>query len=186
MNEVWKDVIDFEGLYQVSNLGNFRKHPNKQGKSKNPKSLSRCVWVNCLGYKCVSISKNGKKCNKTIHQLVSAAFIPNFKYGMIVNHIDGNKKNNKINNLEISNYVHNNTHAHSIGLMPKPGKSKYHNVSMRKDKRLKHPTWSYVASIKINSKRHYIGVFKNEIEAAKAVDNFLDSINDTIRQRNFS
>ena len=96
-----------------------------------------------------------------------------------------NKTNNLITNLELSNPVHNNTHAHTLTTTTKPGKSKYKNVSIRYDKRHSNPKPLYVASIKINSKGHYIGSFTDEVEAAKAVDSYLDKIGDTLRIRNF-
>jgi hypothetical protein len=179
MKEIWKDVVDFEGIYEISNFGNFRRNPLKSRKAKYPKLLNR------LGYEYIGISKDGKRTNKTVHQMVAAAFIPNFKYGMHVNHINGIKHDNTLTNLELSNHVHNNTHAHTLPTAYKPGKSKYFNVSIRKDKRNKNPRFDYVASIKINSIRHYIGTFLTEIEAAKAVDNYLDKIGDTLRIRNF-
>ena len=185
----WRDVVDFEGLYQVSDCGDFRKHPEKQGKhyGKRPvKSLERAKQLNRLGYCYVDLCKDNRKSKKTVHQIVAAAFIPKFEYGMHINHIDGNKQNNHIDNLELSNPVHNNTHAHASDLIPKPGKSKYRNVSIQIDKRHKTPKLKFIAAIKIDSKRHYIGCFKSEIEAAKAVDDYLDKIGDTSRQRNFS
>ena len=185
MFEEWKDVVDFEGLYQISNLGNFRKHPNKQGKCrKNPKSLDRVKSINRFGYEYVDLCKDGHKSKKTVHQLVAAAFMINFIYGLMLNHKDGNKRNNNKDNLELSNAVHNNTHAHATNLMPKPGKSQYHNVSIRVDKRHKNLVNNYLASVKINSKRQIIGFFDKEIDAAKAVNDFLDSVGDTIRKRN--
>lgn len=178
MLEEWKDIVNFEGLYQISNYGNFRKHPNKQGKCrKNPKPLERATQLNRRGYEYIDLCKDNRKSKKTVHQAVAAAFIPNFTYGMMINHKDGNKLNNDLSNLELSDSVHNNTHAHSIGLTPKPGKSQYHNVSSYKNN-------LYMASVKINSKRNIIGFFAIEIEAAKAVNDFLDSIGDTIRKRN--
>jgi len=187
MFEEWKDIVEFEGLYQISNHGNFRKHPDKQGKCrKNPKPLGRAKQLNRWGYEYIDLCKNNQKSKKTVHQVVAAAFIADFTYGMIVNHKDGNKLNNHITNLELSDYVHNNIHAHSMNLMPKPGKSQYHNVSHVLDKRHKNPKYVYRASVKINSKCHIIGLFKQEIDAAKAVDTFLDSIGDTVRKRNFS
>lgn len=179
MKEIWKDVVDYEGIYQITNLGNFRRHPENPRKAEYPKHLNR------LGYHYISISRNGKKANKTVHQLVAAAFIPGFKYGMHINHIDGDKSNNELYNLELSNPVHNNTHAYTLPSRTKPGKSKYRNVSTRYDKRHKIPKLFYVASIKINSHSHYIGRFMDEVEAAKAVDTYLDLIGDTLRIRNF-
>lgn len=179
MAEQWKDVVDFEGIYQISNKGNFRRNPLNPRKARYPKQINR------LGYEYISMSKKDKRINKAIHQLVAAAFIPNFKYGMHVNHKDGNKTNNCLSNLELSNPVHNNTHAATLPTTTKPGKSKYRNVSIQQNKRHKIPEIKYMASVKIQKRRHYIGVFKNEIEAAKAVDRYLDKIGDTMRLRNF-
>lgn len=179
MQEYWKDVVDFEGIYQVSNKGNFRRNPLNPRKAVYPK------FINRLGYEYVSLCLKGVKTNKTIHQLVAAAFIPNFKYGMHINHLDGIKTNNHLCNLELTNSVHNNTHAHTLTTTFKRGKSKYRNVSIRLDKRHKNQKPSYIAGIKINTERHYIGSFNDEIEAARAVDAYLDKIGDTIRLRNF-
>ncbi len=181
MDESWKNVVNGEGIYLISNKGNFKRNPiNPRKNAKYPK------FTNRLGYHYVSIRINGKKTNKTIHQMVMAAFKKDFKYGMHVNHIDGDKTNNCLNNLEFSNHVHNNTHAHTLPTTTKPGKSKYRNVSIRVDKRHKHPKIAYVASVKIDSKRHYIGSFVDETDAAKAVDKYLDKIGDTMRLRNFT
>lgn len=185
MYEEWKDIVDFENLYQISNKGNFRKHPDKQGKRKNSKELLRAISINYLGYEYIDLCKKGVKSKKTVHQAVAAAFIPNFKYGMQINHIDGNKRNNSVNNLEITDYCLNNTHAHKLFLHTKPGKSKYFNVSTQLDKRHKIPKEKYIAQVTIDSKHHYIGCFNLEIDAAKAVDIFLNSIGDTQRNRNF-
>jgi len=186
MREIWKNIINFEDLYQISNKGSFRRHPDKQCKTcKNPKPLKRGIFKNRLGYLYICLSKNNKTCKKTVHQVMAAAFLPNFTYGMHVNHIDGNKTNNYLSNIEITTFTDNNLHAHKLGLIPKPGKSIYHNVNIRVDKRHKNPKKSYLAAIKSNSKRIFCKYFKSEIEAAKAVDAFLDSINDTKRNRNF-
>ena len=187
MQEIWKNVIEYENLYQISNLGNIRRHPDKQSKNKysTPKVLERKTAINYLGYAYATLCKENVSVKKTIHQLVAVAFIPECNYGNIINHIDGNKLNNCVSNLELSNSVHNNTHAHAIGLSPKPGKSIYRNVSIRMRNGKKASNMGYMASVKINSLRHYIGWFHDEIEAAKAVDTYLDHIGDTVRLRNF-
>lgn len=180
MEEEWKDVVDGEGIYEISNKGNFRRNPNNPRKNaKYPK------LINKGGYQYISIYLKGKKANKTIHQLVMAAFKKGFKYGMHINHNNGIKTCNELWNLEMTNFVHNNTHAYTLLTTTKPGKSKYRNVSIRRDKRHKNPKTLYVASVKINSVRHYIGTFKDEVFAAKAVDTYLDKIGDNIRLRNF-
>lgn len=184
--EIWKDVVDFEGLYQVSNYGNFRRHQNCYLKSKtHTRSIERSKQINYLGYYYVDLSKNGKKYRKTVHQLVMTAFYPNFHYGDLVNHIDGNKLNNRLDNLEPTTPSDNEVHKYSHNLGKKPGKSIYRNVSIRKIKYKTTTYISYTASVKIQNKRIYIGSFKNEIDAAKAVDNYWDSVNDTKHARNF-
>lgn len=188
MLEIWKDVVEFEGLYQVSDHGNVRRHPDKQSKYKyrTVKPLSRAVTPNRLGYLYASFYKDGKTIKKTVHQLVAAAFIPGFQYGDAVNHEDGNKQNNSLDNLIPCTPQVNNLHAHRTGLMPKPGASKYHNVHIRLS-RYKEKTYTYyVAKVKDMGKILINKQFTCEVEAAKAVDAFLDSIGDTHRARNFS
>ncbi len=187
MSEVWKDVIDFEGLYQVSDFGNFRRHPEKQSKNKyrTPKSLDRKVQLNRDGYVLVDLCKENKKYKKTMHQLVAAAFMPNFVYGTEINHNDGNKENNHVDNLIPCTSQQNNLHQHRTGLCPKPGRSIYHNVHIVKS-RYKDKTYTYYqAKVKDMKKVIFMKQFTDEIEAAKAVDIFLDSIGDTQRARNF-
>lgn len=90
--EIWKDIKGYEGKYQVSNLGNVRGK-----KVLSPK-------INKNGYKEVSLY-NGKQKSFYIHRLVAEAFIPNGNKLPQVNHINGDKTNNCVDNLEwISNY----------------------------------------------------------------------------------
>ena len=187
MCEIWKNVIDFEDLYQISDLGNFRRHPDKQSKAKyrTPKALERVATLNRLGYFYVTLCRKGTKVKKTIHQIVAAAFIPNFQYGDVVNHIDGNKQNNSLTNLEASSHYSNTLHAHKTGLTIKPGISKYHNVHTVYRRNSRDIPDHYEAKIKDNYKTIFYQYCTSEIEAALAVDNFLNSINDTQRQRNF-
>jgi len=186
MIEIWKDIPDFE-QYQVSDLGRVRRHPDKQHyhKSSQDKVLKNYLDKE-RGYLSVDLCINNKRTRKTIHQLVAKAFIDGFEYGDIINHIDGDKTNNAVVNLEKCDYRHNNLHAYATGLNPFKGKSKYYNVSTRVRKnKSKEATVRYVASVKVNSKRIFLGWFADEIEAAKAVDAYWDSIGDTIHRRNF-
>lgn len=185
MKEIWKDVKEYENLYEISNLGRFRKHRCKLKKGNHEDSLLRAIGTNRDGYSLVTLSKKGIKKNKTVHQLVAGAFMSNFVYGQQLNHIDGDKSNNRIDNIELTTSSANNAHAHALDLNFKKGKSKYRNVSIQFDKRAKNPKPKYMASVKLDGKRHYIGSYSDEISAAKAVDSFLDSIGDNIRQRNF-
>lgn len=100
MEEIWKDVVGYEGLYQVSNLGRIvgceRKISNNHILPRKLKSLKRKK----TGYYGTSIvNSKGESKNVLVHRLVAMAFIPNpHKYPQ-VDHIDGNKANNNVENL---------------------------------------------------------------------------------------
>lgn len=113
MKEIWKDIKDYEGMYQVSNLGRVRSlnyHHTKQ-----VKLLSLCV--NYKGYLKAHLCKNNKGKKASVHRLVAEAFIPNIENLPQVNHIDGNKLNNCVTNLEWCTQEHNIQHAYKNGLI---------------------------------------------------------------------
>jgi hypothetical protein len=120
VEEIWKDVVGYEGLYQVSNLGAIKSISYK-GKSK---IRLMAIMVNAHGYNKASFSK--EKCikNVVIHRLVAEAFIPNNDNKPTVNHKDGNKLNNHVSNLEWATYLENNIHALSSGLRKPSDKQK--------------------------------------------------------------
>lgn len=96
MTEVWKDIDGYEGLYQVSNLGNVKSL--KYGGSKHEKVLT--PKVNNCGRLWVELFNCGRKKQFLIHRLVANAFIPNPESFPQINHIDENPKNNCVDNLE--------------------------------------------------------------------------------------
>ena len=104
MEEIWKDIEGYEGLYQVSNFGNVKsvKRVVKRANSTNLSVKERLLKErpNHKGYKMVSLSKNGKGKFCTIHRLVAKAFIPNPQNLPQVNHKDEDKMNNHADNLE--------------------------------------------------------------------------------------
>lgn len=96
MKEIWKDVKGYEGCYQVSNFGNVKSlNYMKTGKEKVLK-----VRKDKYGYLTVNLSKDGKKKHYTVHRLVATAFLPNPNNLLQVNHIDEDKTNNTVFNLE--------------------------------------------------------------------------------------
>lgn len=105
MVEEWK-TIDINPNYEVSNFGRVR---NKKGHIIK-------LQVGTYGYLQVNLDFNGKNKTKKVHRLVAKAFIPNIENKPQVNHIDGNKKNNHINNLEWCTNRENVQHAFDIGL----------------------------------------------------------------------
>ena len=104
-NEEWRDVVGYEGLYQVSNLGRVRSVDKiiKTGRgyvSRLVKGKMKKIKVHSNGYLEVNLSSNGKAKTYKIHRLVSMAFIPNPRHFKEVNHKDEDKTNNNVDNLE--------------------------------------------------------------------------------------
>jgi len=105
--EEWKDIKGLEGYYKISNTGKVYSY-------KTNKILSPGLCGS--GYKKVQIGKDKKYKNRMIHRLVAEAFIPNPENKRTVNHIDGNKQNNDVSNLEWNTYSENLKHAYKHGL----------------------------------------------------------------------
>lgn len=127
MQEIWKDVIGYEGLYKVSNLGNVISI-NYNG-TKKSKHLSKNL--NHKGYEVVHLTKTPKSKHVFVHRLVAMSFIPNPNNLPQVNHIDGNKKNNKVDNLEWCTNKYNYEHAVKTGLIKKEKQKGYHRSNSR-------------------------------------------------------
>lgn len=111
--EIWKDVKGYEGLYEVSNFGRVKSHI----KIGSP-TYYKIPMLSASGYFTVCLSKNGKVCHSIgIHRLVAEAFIPNFDTTKTeVNHKDGDKLNNYVDNLEWVSRKENNERAVKLGL----------------------------------------------------------------------
>jgi len=107
IQEIWKDVVGFEGYYQVSNFGNvFSKINNRNMK----------VTLNKRGYSQVMLCGAIQRKNKRVHILVCESFIPNEDNKPFVNHINGIRHDNRVENLEWVTPLENVSHALSTGL----------------------------------------------------------------------
>ncbi len=101
--EVWKDIPNFEGMYQVSNYGNIKSLARYISNGKGKRYIDEKILTpidNGYGYKCIGLRNKQKKTVKYIHRLVAEMFIPNPKGYKQINHKDENKSNNKATNLE--------------------------------------------------------------------------------------
>lgn len=99
--EQWKDITDFEGLYQVSNLGNIKSIARVSTIGRRLKERMLSLKVNKdNGYVYVSLFRQGKTYNKRVHILVAQEWVKNPNKLPIVHHKDADKENNKVNNLQ--------------------------------------------------------------------------------------
>ena len=127
--EIWKDIPSYEGLYQASNYGNI-KRLHKDYRCKPYKILKPQKSGN---YYTVTLSKNGISVQYTVHYLIAKTFILNVENKSQINHKDGNKLNNTIENLEWVSNSENTKHAYDNNLYHFNGKNSYPVVLYDKD-----------------------------------------------------
>lgn len=120
VKEIWKPVVGYEGLYKVSNKGRVKG-------LRSGKILKSAL--NKKGYPMVVLSRNGKLLPQRVHRLVALTFIPNLNNYPIVNHINENKTDNRVENLEWCTNKYNCNYGTTIGRMlqtrTKRGQIKY-------------------------------------------------------------
>lgn len=120
MEEIFKDIKDYEGLYQVSNLGRVISLPKNDGNGNRLRELKHDLNVlKCGTYSRVTFSKFGKTKRFSVHRLVAEAFIPNPENKPMVNHIDNNPQNNHVTNLEWCTHTENMLHSSKQGRQDK-------------------------------------------------------------------
>ena len=107
MEEIWKDIEGYEGLYKISNMGRVKS-------IKFNKEKILFLQKDKYGYLRVGLRKMGKLKNYFVHRLVAEAFIPNPNNLPIVNHKDENKQNNCVENLEWCTVKYNNSYATAL------------------------------------------------------------------------
>lgn len=138
VNEIWRDVPDYEGYYQVSNLGRVRslsrivKSRNSTMKPISGKLLKPRYCKNGYYYVCFYLHRSPK--NIAIHSLVASTFLGVRPKGFDVNHIDGDKANNSLVNLEYVSRSQNICHALDTGLcISRIGDNHHHAKLSSKD-----------------------------------------------------
>jgi len=170
MQEIWKDIPNYEGMYQVSNLGNVKsvsriilrgsKYPflSKEKNLKQSKSG--------IGYLKVALCKNGIAKTISIHCLVAMAFL-NYnqkgKNGYEIDHINNIKSDNRAENLQLITQRENASKDRN-------GTSQYTGVSWNKKAK------KWIVFIVINNKHNYLGLFTNEYDAHLAYQEKLKQI----------
>ena len=116
MIEEWKDIPNFEGCYQVSNYGKVRSFLTGHKGFRKKEPVMRAINLTHDGYQKVRLIANGKDVTARVHRLVAEVFVPNPDGKETVNHIDGNKQNNRADNLEWTDRHEQLDHAYRLGL----------------------------------------------------------------------
>ena len=168
--ENYIDVLGYEGLYQISDLGNVRSisrdvpHANGFGIRFLVGRILKPTLNKKTGYIYISLSAGGKVKKYNIHQLVAIAFLNHVPCGHkeVIDHIDENKLNNYLENLRIT------TNRINCSKTKRGVTSKY--VGVRKNK------GKFESRIRIGNTRKYLGRFTTEIEAHNAYQNALNEI----------
>jgi len=123
MQEIWKKVIGYEAFYEVSNLGNVKSLNRKGRYIRNNREVfysekGKNIKPNLSGrYARIALTAEGKTKHFSVHRLVALAFIPNIEYKLQVNHKNGNKFDNSVENLEWATASENTKHAYQTGLI---------------------------------------------------------------------
>lgn len=118
---MWKDIKDYEGLYQINEFGDVRNAVTKE---------IRSPYITNKGYKAIDLNKNGTRKKFLIHRLVAMHFVPNPNNYPIVLHLDNVKLNTHYTNLKWGTYSENNAQCIRDGLntVPRPDNRKYYEV----------------------------------------------------------
>ena len=131
MQEIWKDIPNYFDKYQISNFGNVKSTNYKSTKKERIMKPT----INSSGYYKIELYKNGKSNIYYVHRLVALVFIPNPENKTQINHIDGNKTNNNVSNLEWVSVSENQIHAINLNLRersPMTGRTGKQNPNSKK------------------------------------------------------
>ena len=155
MEEIFKDVPNYEEMYQVSNLGNVKSLARKGCLTDRIMKPS----IDANGYLQIPFSKEGKTKCKKIHQLVAEAFLNPEPSGhrLVIKHINEDKSDNRLQNL-------NSSHKYT------KSSSKYRGVTWNKN------AGKWKAYIRFKGKQRYLGLFTDELEASEAYKTALKRI----------
>jgi hypothetical protein len=136
--EIWKDIIDYDGHYQASNLGRIKsvKRYVNRGFNNDLKTVPEKIRQQSIdkdGYLTIRLHINGIRKNYFVHRLIAEAFLENTENKSQVNHIDGNKKNCYLTNLEWVTQSENIKHSYSIGARSPSGGAIAYKPIIQKD-----------------------------------------------------
>lgn len=153
--EIWKDVVGYEGLYKVSNLGKIISCQYGKERILKNKDASK---IN--DYYRIVLCKDRQHKTVRLHRLIAEAFLPDWNSDLEVDHIDRNKLNNSVKNLRM---VTHSMNGHNKIMKNKTG---FIGIS-------KHNEGGYVGSIRISGINHYTGWSKDLLECANKYDKYI-------------
>lgn len=170
--EVWKPIPNYEGLYEVSSLGNVkslsRKWVSGNGGNRSHQEIIMKPFVTGKNrnYYALSLSKNGKSKLIAIHLLVAKTFLNHTPNGneLVIDHINNDQSDNRLDNLQIV------TNRKNVSKDIKDKTSKYTGVSWDKERS------KWLAEIRIDKIKYFLGRFSIELEAHQAYQNKLKEI----------
>jgi DNA-binding NarL/FixJ family response regulator len=136
MQEIWKDIAGYEGLYQISNLGNVKSlerkiRANKHGGIKTIKERLLSICYNEHGYKIVNLWKDNKFITQRVHRLIANAFIPKVDGKPFINHKNSIRDDNRIENLEWCTQKENMQHAYNSGSKKQKNCENHHCAKLK-------------------------------------------------------
>lgn len=150
--EIWKDIPNYEGFYQVSNLGRVKSLLRFDSLGRSQGGLILVFELSKRGYYRIGLTKNKKQIKFSAHRLVVLSFIGEIKKGLVVDHIDNDKLNNNLSNLQIITHRENSS---------KDRKGLVLSTGVQKTK-----SGKYKSAIRIKGRVIHLGVFISEIDAS--------------------
>ena len=169
--EEWRPVVGFDGEFEVSSDGHVRSLDRTVVDTRNGRCWKYCgrilsTWRNHHGYTSVSINSNSRKRVRLVHRLMAEAFFGSQRPGMEVNHKNGIRDDNRLENLEWCTRSENQTHAATLPHTPrgrKKGGPSYSDAQVRKVRELRRLGMSLrrIAGEVGMSTSHVIAITKN-------------------------
>lgn len=132
IEEIWRDVVGYEGFYKISNLGKVISVNRIDVRGQHRKPVEKSQRLN-NGYFVTTLHKDKVRKTMKVHRLVAMAFIPNPENKPQVNHKDGNKLNNHLDNLEWCTAKENTIHARDNNLLSIVGVNNYQTNLTERD-----------------------------------------------------
>lgn len=166
LQEEYRAVIGYEGLYEISNFGNVKSLNRVDSMGRVVEETIKAQHIGTTGYPAITLNKEGKKKTKVVHQLVAESFLNHIpdNYNGVVNHLDNIKTNNRLDNLEVVSSRYNTQYSKSTqGIYERRGK--------------------FEVYIRIDGKKTYLGNYITKEKALEVRNNKLKEIDTFIPLR---